>query len=408
MDLYGVSGGLVMGVFNIKITDLDSVPKALISQYAGLEVDRELCETYTARFTISIFDPAAQQILPLKRLVRITHGAHLLFHGYIVNPVWNAKSGTVEVNCVDATLKLKHHYHRFGDYVVQNRYPLDGVGFLQLIDSSQPSADLLTAGVRNNGIQPGVDSVPILPEPDDPAIPQDGRRLYLEPVKRSTNVWESIKAFTSTVIPIEFDFKPIDEEHLDFNGEYTPGILSQVDTAERLGEDKTDSVHFKFGWGEDNLDNFTYEPDGDSIRNYAVVVNPSGEEDAGDEDNKALFHDQDSWEEYGIYQQWESVSKEDSKEFLEYQARQWVTEYKQPVDFFTISPRLESPGVPRFLDDYGLGDTITASARRGYLSKELQGRITKISIKQADMNGNAIATLTCIPPQVDTGEGTGD
>ena len=241
----------------------------------------------------------------------IEYGPYLLFKGYVVNPVWNAGARTVQINAHDATLKLKHHYHRYGDEPVDTGYPDDGVGFRMLLASSQPGPEQLARGVIGNGIVDGHDDVPEQgPKPDKDDADDPGAPLWGK-ANRGKNVWESLDRHSPrSAVGFDFDFNPIDQAHpADLGPARRRASLADLHTHPNVGDDRTDTVQFHYGFGADNAEDFTYEPDGGVVRNYWVEVNPDGERHQADDRNKALVHDEASWLQYGIYQGWESAGQ---------------------------------------------------------------------------------------------------
>lgn len=378
------------------ITDIWGKPLHNVQLHQGLEVTWPLCDSRTAKMTLSVYHPACMYIRPLDRLLKVTYGNMLLFHGIILKPVWSGKAGTLEINAHDPTLKLKHAYHRYGDYVVDYGYPMDGTGLKALIESSVPIEPQLDRDIPSNGIQWGTDTYPRQgPRPTtDP--PAEGDGIWGR-VERGAMVWETINTMKNIGGAPEFEFEPIDFEHTDVDNHWYDGMMVQLHTATRIGTDKSDRIHFQFGYGQSNAEDFQYEPDGDVVRNYWVEVNPGGERGRDDTENRAMAHDEDSWEKYGIYGGWESAQAKFTPTGLYQRAKNWVSAYSEPPDFFSVDPKAEGPNVPQFLQQYKVGDTIRASGKRGYLKQELVGRIVSATIRQRDQAGGANVALECVP-----------
>lgn len=395
-----------------RITDLYDNLLVTADKHQGIEVVWPQNDTRTAKVTLSVYQDACREVRPLDRLIKITYGPYLIFKGYIVNPVWNAQNRTVEVNCVDATLKLKHHFHRYGDYAVDMGYPIDGRGMRILIESSVPIEGQLDRGIPGNGIWWGVDST--THQGARPTANSDSLDAALwGTAVRGTNVWESITNMGQVLTAPDFDFDPIDEEHpptyKDPSTEsgYVPGFLAQLHTADKMQNDRTEKVFFQFGFGTNSAEGFTYEPDGDAVRNYAVEVNPGGERFRGDPKNKGTYHSEESWAQYGIYGNWESAKAKYTRAGLQSRAAQWVRAYAYPPEFFTVDPRPDDPTIPQFIQDYRVGDRIRAGARVGFLRQSMTGRIVSATIKQRDLGGGANVSLECVP-DVDHTLATGD
>jgi len=378
-----------------RIFDLQDNHLATLHQHQGIEVTWPLNDSRLANVTVSIYEDALRHIRPLDRLLTIEYGPYLLFKGYVVKPIWNAADRTVQINAHDATLKLKHHYHRYGDIVVDYGYPFDGLGFRRLLHSTVPTTEQVARGVISSGLTDGENTVP--DQGPKPAHPNEPGAALWGKVERGSNVWESLIELTQSVVGFEFDFEPIDEGHPPVSGDFEPGTLAQVHTRPVVGTDRTGDVVFHYGFGADNAEGFTYEPDGDVVRNYWVEVNPGGDHSSHDAMNKALVHDEAAWLQYGIYQGWESAGQKWPKAVLLERARAWVKAYARSPEFFTVDPKPDALGVPRLVADYTVGDTIRAAARVGMLDVDLTGRVIEARVSQRSPAGGANVTLGCVP-----------
>lgn len=378
------------------ITDVWGTPLHKVEFHQGIEVMWPVNDSRTAKLSLSIYHPACKFVRPLDRLVKIYYGPWILFHGIMLKPIWSGKQGIVEVNCHDTTLRLKHRYNRFGNEPVDKGYPMDGRGLRMLVESGVPIEPQLDRDVPNVGILWGTDTYPQQgPKPvTSPPAAGDG---YWGRAERGSNVWDTIQNLLQIQGAPEVEFEPIDADFPAVGGVWNPGDMAQMHIAPRIGSDKTGQVFFQHNFGQGNADDFVYEPDGDVVRNYWVEVNPGGERNRADTKNKALSHDGASWKKYGIYGGWESAQQTYTKEGLQQRANAYVGAYAYPPDFFSVTPRSEGTNVPAFLKTYKVGDTIRAATRKGYLNKDLQGRIIKATIKQRDTSGGAQMTLDCVP-----------
>jgi hypothetical protein len=380
------------------ITDIWGTPRTYLEQFSNLEVRDPVNDSRTAKLLLSMYDPAVRYVMPLQCLLKVTYGPFLIFWGYITRPVHDFNAGTVEVNAHDPTLKLKHHYHRYGDMAVDYGYPIDGTGYRVLIESSvpiEPQLDRIPP-IPGNGILWGFDgSTPQGPKPTtDPPADSDGIWRRAE---RGANVWETLVNASQVVGAPDFRFRPVDEEHVGVFGSVPAGFFCELDTFDTLGEDKTKTVVFDCGFGSDSAENIVWEPDGDAVRNYWVQVYPGGERNRADENRKALVHSGASWEQYGIYEGWESSGQKDSKEVLTAKAKAWVRAYAWVPDFFTIQPATDRPGVPRYGTDFLTGDIIRVRAKKGFSQIEMNGRITVTTFTQLDAVSNTKLNLEVVP-----------
>lgn len=387
------------------LTDIWGTPVTRLDHFQGLEVREPINDSRTAKCLLSMHDPAIQHVLPLKRLLKVTYGEFLIFWGYLTRPIYDFAAATVEVNAHDPTLKLKHHYHRFGDQSVDYGYPLDGSGYKVLIESSVPIEPQLDRDIPGNGILWGTDtSTPQGPKPTtNPPADTDGVWRTCE---RGANVWDTLTSASQTIGAPDFRFRPVDEEHRGHNTVIPPGFFCEFETADKFQNDRSKKAVFDYGHGNDSAENIVWEPDGDTVRNYFVQVNPGGEKHRDDEDNKALVHNEASWDEYGIYEGWESSGQKDKKKVLVAKATAWVRAYAWVPDFFTITPAMDRISVPRYGYDFMVGDLISVRAKRGYAAVGIVGRVTAVTFQQVDPADNTRLTLDVVPDiDVDVEEG---
>ena len=354
----------------------------------GLEVVDPLNDSRTARVTIPIYDRAAKLARPLDRVLAVEYGAHLLFKGPVLQVSTDFQSGTVTIYAHDPTIKLKHHYHRFGDLAVDGGYTLDGRGMRVLIESSLEPASETESGIPPNGILWGHDSSTHRPDMRDHA-------------ERGENVWESLLRFQRTELGPDFRFRPVDKHHIGvYPATIFPlGFMCEFDTADVLGEDKSGEVIFEHGLGEDNAENILQEPDGDVVRNQFTVVRPGGQRSRDDPERIATARANGSIQDYGLMEAYESSgSKQDTKDVLKERARAWVHAYARPPQYFTVTPRIDvGDTVPRYPRDVRPGDIIRARARKGERSFDEIGRIMRVQINAVDPAGNARISLDCVP-----------
>lgn len=389
----------------LAVTALDGTGLGVLTQFEGLEVLDPLCDSRTARVRVSIYDSVVRHLAPLSRGLKVAYGDALIFNGIVVQVSTDYAAGTVDIIAHDPTLKLKQHYHRYGDIVVDAGYPIDGIGMRRLIESTIPMEPQLDRDIPGNHILWGHDDT--FHQAPRGENNSDGTPSLWRQIKRGDNVWTSLQNVQQTLIGPDFRFRPVDADHPGVQGVPPPGFMVEFDTYERLMTDRTDSVLFQHGFGTDNAEGVVHEPDGASVRNYMVVVYPGGERARTDADHRALAHDEASWRSIGIYMGWESSGQNDGAEILLDKARAYVRAYTNPPDFFTVLPRIDAPGVPRYAHDYFVGDLIRVQARKGYREVNLLGRITSATVRQEDAAGNARVEVECVPP-IDPTVGDGD
>lgn len=372
-------------------------------QFSGLQVTEPLNDSVTGQFTISMFDPMAEHVVPLKNMVKVLYGPrnaqqigedYLLAWAYLLNPTFNYAAGTIEVTFHDPSLKLKHHYFQYGDEAVSDAYPLDGRGIRTMIDAAVPSAEEQASGVPSHGIAWGDDTTTHTgPKPANLADPQDTDGSWRK-VERGSGVFEGIQNLTQVLGGPDFYLRPVDEEH---DGSAGLEVFCRLDTFDRRGTDKRDSIRFEHNFGRDSASDIQHNPDGDAVRNYMVEVSPGGQSDEGDTGHVAVVTDDVSLLEFGIMEGWESSGQGDSVKLLRLKARAYLGAYAYPPDYFTITPAQDRDGVPVFKRDYDVGDVVTGSAKKGYCAVDIVGRITSARLTQVDAASNTKVELDCVP-----------
>ena len=183
------------------LTDIWGEPVVRLWQFSDLEVNDVLCDSATAKLKIAMTDAAMPEVKPIERLLKITYGPFLVFWGHITRPSFDYDAATVEVNAHDPSLKLKHHFHRYGDIVVDYGYPMDGIGLRRLIESSIPVEPQLDRDIPGNGILWGHDTTDHQDAKGEPGA--IWRRC-----ERGANIWETITNMREAVGAPEFRFRP--------------------------------------------------------------------------------------------------------------------------------------------------------------------------------------------------------
>jgi hypothetical protein len=414
-----------------QITDLDGNVLEDILEDQGGEVVIPYNDSRTAKVTLSVYNRQVLNAQPLDRMLKALYatiqGVYLVFWGVILKPSWRGAPGTVEINAHDQTLWFKKNNHRYGDIVVDVGYPVNGLGMQMLAESAIPLAHQIDRGVRHPGILWGYDdshdwkydsalqlvigSGPMPEKITDPK-PNDGA---WDQSTRGQQIWETFQQLAGVSGFPDFDLRPIDADHpptlkdpdsilrIPNPDGYAPGYYAQLDTYAHIGGDKTDDVIFHFGFGYDNLEDMTYDPDGNAVINYAVEAYPGGEQGKKDTVHRALSHNENSWLKYGIYEKWVSANNKDPKPILQKKANAWVSAYCEPPQYFTIQIRPEKGNLPgaeepyRFIDHFGIGDEITAVAKKGFFIKEIQGRVMRVTLtKEKDKRGTQ-TSVDCVP-----------
>jgi hypothetical protein len=408
-------------VLLFQITDLESNVLATAWDHNGGEVACPLSDSRTAKLTLPMASPIirAGHGRALDRMLKVTyvpfdaeHGDddYLVFWGVILTPNYNFSDGTVELNAHDPSIWWKKNNHRYGDYVVDEGYPIDGRGFRLLIESALPLPQQLARGVPHPGIYWGWNDVPNQgPKPADPANPAPGDGAY-SVVQRGQQVWETVTQLCGQVDGPEWDLLPVDARHQRYIRDADTGTRSyagvgagyyvQLNTYEEKLVDRRASVAWHYGIGSQNLSELEWTPDGNAVVNYAVEVFPGGQSRRQDTQRRALWHNEASWLKYGIYEKWESSNAKDfDKRVLLAKAKAWVQAYNEPPSFFTATaqPEGSARAAPHaFMRDFELGDLMTVAGQRDGTVMTAVARCQKVTLT-CDEKGLVTPVIEFVP-----------
>jgi hypothetical protein len=392
-----------MQAFDVSITDLEGKTLTTLFQYSGLEVAIPLNGPRTARLNLSLYNPKCVFVRGYDRLLKVRFYGIPVFWGIIKNPTWTGSGGTVEVNCVDATIKLLMNFIREGDIVHDEGYDIaGGIGMWEIIEGAR-----LSGGWEDH----------------DPTIPDlgiaEGFSDYESPigvatkkVERGQQIQTEIDDFAESSVGPDWELQPIDERYNPNGSSLATAKGSrnfvEMNVYERQGDpDKWETVRFHHGWGVDNAEDATLE-EGDIV-NYAVAVGGKGNE------KRAIARNVTSWEQYGIYGEWESGGST-GEEGIEVNVRAVLRNRASlplmtnsyPPKTFTIIPRVEAPDdkfTLRYMRDFKVGDTAYIASKKGFQNFKGTGRITEVILTRDDASGLPRQVVTCVPRNlVDEGQ----
>lgn len=400
-------------MLTFQITDLAGAVLHTFTDHLGGEVIIPISDSRRAKCTVSIHDPKVVEVLALKRALKVWFHQEPVFWGPLLNPVWTAVDGqeAVEINAHDPSLYWKKAFCRYGDRVVDDGFPYDGRAIRWLHECAIPGLAALAAGTPHPAIAWGVDTsqryryataTTIEPgvgsRPADMGHPVAGEGLWSS-VKRGQNVFAAIQNISENIVGPEWRLRPT----TFFDGQpYEDWAAVRLDTADEFGTDLTlgdNPVVFHRGFGRNNLSGYVVTEDGDKVKNYVTETwpgGPSGRTDA----HMAFVHDDDSWHEYGIMEDWIAARTKEPMAVLRERAKLLVALYKDPPHFvdITLAPESEN-GVEfpyRYGRDFEEGDVVRAICKLGYMSENHKGRVMQVTLSTDD-TGVPVTSVQMVP-----------
>lgn len=375
IQITGIYEGITAGL---------AVNYGTLTQYEDAEVNIPINDARTARVKISLYDPLVQEVIAYMRMLRIYYGSTLVFWGPITEPQFQLGDATCSIAAVDPSIRLQNHFIRYGDDAEKKtetngfdgKVPVDYRGMRMIRDAANNTPEQDLRAVPPLGILNGSANTP-----------QGPPRLTFE---RSMNVWDAMKEVADHDPGPDFQLRPSTAEL---------GAYCFLDCFNKQGTDRSATVIFQGGWGLDNLDDMTYTPGGKLIT-HAHVLSSDGLMRVTTTDI-ASSHDR------GVYVEWEAtdypVTDLDDIDVLAERGAVWIDAYGVPPDYHTITPRLNSGYV--YGTSYGIGDYVSSSIRRGYLNKDMTGRVTAVTLKQEAQSGMVREAITIVPDTSGTADG---
>lgn len=385
-----------------------------IKNYSGVEVEIPISDSRTARATFSLFEQVTEKlafqgasdgtqtwtVAALGRMLRVYYRTadevKPVFWGPILMQTCSFKTGTVEVNAVDPTLRLKHHYANYSDDMVGPvggpvpNSPLDYRTVRELVEAAQ-----------NLPAQNNYPPLGILSTGFNDAPTAAGSTIKVE---RGDNIWDRITEIKDARYGPDIEFEPRDSLGVaqtdDLGGTWP--YYCQLNTYEKQGTDRSGTVIFIYSDSEDaTLEDLTWEPSGDIVRNQVTIVTQGTDSTPG---QRVFGHDLSAWKDVGIFAAWENPEGGNAGAASDAALQDWAADFvhaqARPPQFLTIMPKLQSGSSPppfRYRAPYKVGDEVQVLGDKGYRSVDEVARITKVTLKQADQAGNVREELELVP-----------
>jgi hypothetical protein len=393
-------GTLEWEITTLHYPDQDAVVLAHLTDVQDGLVTIPRNDQRTAQVALSVYDPALGLVLKrwqqfLTALawsgrvrvieayamqLRARYRGHPVFWGPITLPEWRGADAALTLHAVDPSLRLQHQYLVSGDLGGEisisspnGKLEVSSAGYQALRDAAMNLPGQTARGVPDIGIVDGVDAGALT----DPPLTVG--------VTRGDELWSTwLQSITSSEYGPDFELEPIFD---------IPGVYARLNTYASQGTDKRTKVAFHYGFGADNLADFVWTPGGSIITHVHSL----------DSDLKAPveFADLDSSRLRGIYVEWHAAPFKAKHDALAAYAKEQVKKYGVPPDYVTVTlrPDTQADGerTLRYPEDFGLGDTVQAIAKRGYMNEAIDATIREIRLRQIDASGIVTPEIDLLP-----------
>lgn len=363
-----------------------------------------------ASCAVSFEDPAVDHVLPLARRLKGYLDGYLIFNGPLTSPYYVFHTDLdVQLYARDSYMYLDRAYVQMpanpkpdvdGKIVGFFRANTDQASVLVDLTNHPPSARIVN-GAREHGIAHDSNLRPV-------TFPID---LILEPGKRISDAMAEI---TQRLGGVDVELQPRDT---------ADGYMVTMATHWPLqGEDRSSQVRLQFGLGRFNATEVSYQPDGQSVVNYATVIGQSTSGQSPPRYTAQLLASRDL---YGTFEYFGGNGDLYRTSDVQAEAQSIVSAQAFPPDVVTVQPALRGPfegftyrdaervggfGIPPLAGPrsnpdarYWVGDSIGVQAKRGRVFLNETMRVTELTFREADPAGNVQVTVTAAPHQEATG-----
>ncbi|MDQ3730325.1 MAG: hypothetical protein M3355_12140 [Actinomycetota bacterium] len=374
---------------NWKLCDLSGNELASLEQRRSSQTTLRLrpYDIQPAQIVLSNEDLAASDVSPLERIVKGYLSGRIIYTGRVLIPTFDSgQDDAIVIDCVDVMDQLQRSFVK-----IPSPYAIYGFSranvdqsqiMLDLVAHARPTSAELTAGVKNLPVHPSLGSRPATVN----------RERNFEPGKE---IGEAIHDLSEVFNGVDYAFTPLDR---------TDGYMAQLDTWSRRGVDKTASVIFEAGVGQNNVRSIKYEPDGSLATNTATVM---GQTEEGLAPPSYTSTQPDSRNLYGIFAEFTGRPDVSTSGTVESHAREIVSVLAFPPGFFELTFPTEASygeGVfgipPQVYFDYWLGDVVRVVAKIGAMVLDVEGRVTEITLADSAETGGRVQTSLKLAPSL--------
>ncbi len=383
--------GMVFSITTLRYPESDPYPDGLepvrihrLTQFWDGEVEIPLDDMRSARVTISVYDPACLDVLPLERFLHVRYQGSVIFWGPITDPEWDLTNGRVTINALGPEYRLVKHFVRVGDVIggetvtEEEEVPtgLNAADMYDFVLCGFNTAGQTTRGVPDLGIGFGTSS--------------DNSSTSHITTQRGDQCFYKIVEIADSALGPDFEFVP---------QEIDQGNYALFTAHDRQGTDRTATVKFHYGWGLDNLDGWSSRPSGSSVVTHRHTVSADGHHrgTAAAEGPSARF---------GPYVEWDTIEGNPTgvddgakNAVLAEIGRGTVVAYGEPPEFLdlTLKVAVDSVLAPKYGVDYNVGDVVECVAHKGAYRKKLEARITKVTLTQTSSLLSTQPALELVP-----------
>lgn len=369
-----ISEELVFSITTLRYPTVAPIRKHRITQFTNGEVviSKNEKNMRTAKVTISIYDPACLDILPLERFLFVRYRDKPVFWGPILVPEWDPDNNEVTINAISPAYRLKKHFARIGDAIeAAGSARVDAVGISGFLECGFNTAGQTTRGVPELGIVMGT-------------INSTANPLHLYDVKRGDEVWAGIQNIVDQEDGPDIELEP---------QELTQGSYALLHTSDDQTRMRTNEVQWHYGWGLDNLESFKPSPAGDAVVTHAHVLSQ-------DLKRRVTVTAEGPSARFGPYVYWDALSVNpvgaNADAALVEFGKSRVLRYGEPPLYFTFQPR---PYIPLLYGrDYLIGDIVRIVAKKGFMPVfAFNAEINKVTLSQKDTSTKVVANLEAAP-----------
>lgn len=353
-------------------------------------------------FGVSIYDDVHARVKDTKpdgitaydTFVYVEWRGHPVFWGPILDPDWDGEENDkVTFRCYSQMKRYEAHFLRIGD-LVWSGFPtgiVEGSGddagkFFAMAPIDYRLVRLIRDAVENTpaqdysplGIRNGANTAPV--------------RTQLMQLERGQQTLRTLEDVLGNSWGPEMLEVP-----LRFNQD--PPYYAEIQTATKLGEDRTNSVILQGGFGLDNLQGIRYRPGG-KIVTHAHVLDRAGE-------HRETRVNTVSAKKNGVWVDWVNMDFEvttaQADDVLGNGVGQTVIDhYGVPPKFADITLKkddeINGTGQKFWLEDFFHGDYIKAAYKKGHLSlPDSVYRIVGTGLKQEDQESGTRQRVSIVP-----------